>query len=60
MTVVCGPAAWQPRKTAQLNACTGGVKWRQGDLAMPAYLDEEFWDEVDGEVDADHPLIEFL
>jgi len=27
---------------------------------MPAYLDEEFWDEVDAEADIDHPLIEFL
>jgi hypothetical protein len=46
--------------TAQLNACPGGVKWRQGDHAMPAYLDEEFWDEVDAEADVDHPLIEFV
>ena len=27
---------------------------------MPAYLDEEFWDEVDAESDIDHPFIEFL
>jgi len=26
---------------------------------MPAYLDQDFWDEVDAEAD-DHPLIEFL
>jgi hypothetical protein len=46
--------------SAILDACTGRVKWRQGDHAMPAYLDEEFWDEVDAEADVDHPLIEFL
>jgi hypothetical protein len=28
--------------------------------AMPGYLDEEFWDEVDAESDIDHPFLEFL
>ena len=38
---------------------SAGVKWRQGDTAMPTYLDDAFWDEIDAEIE-DDVFIEFL